>query len=324
MMNEIFVPRDKPLAKNIIFIDGISRTGKFFLGKVVSGFKKMEYLQYAPVLEHISFIQRLGCINEDAAISLLQANVDEHTYNMRIGRNLNLRFDDASSIHNSLKINEYLMQSLTSLGEKVIDDIKNKNNMPLFILHHSLPNINIFFKTFADLRWINLIRHPIDIIHSWYLRGWGRRSVFDPLSFELIIKGPGQPVPWYAYGWEEEYEKSSEIDRVIKSIHRLTEMCIQSYQSLTKEQKRQMTFVRYENMVEHTSKEIKSLCSFLGTEPSGDIPVVLAREKCPQEIPLERRKQKMEDIKNIASKEAFNLMMSLVSEYEGKENPYQS
>jgi len=324
MMNEIFTPRDEPLVKKIIFINGITRTGKFFLGKIISGLKDIDYFQYVSVLEHVPFMQRLGCIDEKAAISLMQVQADEHIYNMRVGRSLNLRFDDASSIYNSLIVNEYLTRSLTPLSEEFIDDIKNKNTMPLFILHHSLPNINIFFKTFPDIKWINLIRHPIDIIHSWHLRGWGRRAASDPFSFELVIKGPGQPVPCYAYEWEAEYEKSSEMDRIIKSINRLTGMCTQSYYSLTNKQKQRILSVRYENMVEHTHREIESLCSFLGTEPSEGMPVILARERCPKEISLERRKQKMEDIRGVASKEAFELMMHLACEYEGKENPYQS
>lgn len=111
-MDNTFLTNKPTLVKKLVLIDGLSRAGKFFFGKIVSGFKKMEYYQYVSLLEHIPYVERLGGITEDAAISLLRVHIDEHAYNMRIGRNINLCYDDASSLYNSYEPNEYLKRGI--------------------------------------------------------------------------------------------------------------------------------------------------------------------------------------------------------------------
>jgi len=47
---------------------------------------------------------------------------------------------------------------------------------------------------------------------------------------------------------------------------------------------------------------------FLKTKASQDIQIILDRERCPQEIPPNKRAEKIEQIRSIASKEKFALM----------------
>lgn len=316
-MNEILMADKEPLIKNPIFLNGVSRTGKLFLGKIVAGLEGIEHFQSAIVLEHVPYIVRMGRMSEDAAIALLRVNVDESTYNMGIGRNLNLRFDDASSLFNSPELNEYLRRALTPLNEELVGRITRGDQPPVFILHSSLPNIGILFKAFPAMKWINLVRHPIDVIHSWYLRGWGKRLMSDPLSFVPVIAGVSSPVPWYASGWMKEYEALSEMDRIVKSIAVLTELGEETYNTqLTNEQQKRILFVAYEDVVENTMDVIKKMGVFLGTQPSKGMPSILAKEKCPGKLAPEKRNKKLQDIQEHASNEMYDLAMNLTSKYE--------
>jgi len=317
-MKRAVVSDKKSLISNPVFLNGISRAGKFLLGKIMAGFNDVEYFQYISILEHAPFLERLGCIDEKAAISLLKVNVDEYAYNMFIGRNLNFRFDDASSINNSLDANRYLKRSTTVINsEKLVKDIKKKKRVPVFILHECLPNIRIFFKAFPDLKWINLMRHPIDLIHSWYARGWGHRFSDDPLSFVPVFKGRyASYVPWFAYGWSKEFKKMSQIDRVINSILVLSKMDMDIMISLSRTQKEHILVVTYEDLVERTDKALKQIGSFLNIKISPRMPKILERENCPKEIPLKQRQTKIEKIRKIASKKMFNNMMRLAEYYE--------
>ena len=101
--NNIKFVRKNILVKNLVLIDGLGRAGKFFLGKIVSGFENIEYFQYASIFEQIPYLFKLGALSEDAAICLLQNHIDEYHYYRQLGRNLNLRVDDATSIDNSLE-----------------------------------------------------------------------------------------------------------------------------------------------------------------------------------------------------------------------------
>ncbi|MBI3378819.1 MAG: sulfotransferase domain-containing protein [Nitrospirae bacterium] len=326
---KVFFVGEKPLVKKLVLLDGFARAGKFFAGKIISNLKKMDYFQAVYALEQIPFLYRLDTITEDAAIALIRKIVDEHAYNIRIGRNLNLRYGDASSLFNSYEVDEYIRRSMNQFGEinltadKIIDSFWKGNRYSLFVVHEVLPNMQLFFKAYPALKIIELIRHPVDVIHSWYLRGWGRRFGLDPLSFIPVINGNKGPIPWHAYEWRKEYEASCEADRVIKGVAALTEMCEQTYQSLSAKQKRQILFVRYENVVENTYAEIERICAFLNTEPSGGMPVIMAREKCPGKISLNERARKISDLKKNADKKAFELMMKLSDDYEAKENIYK-
>ena len=316
-MESMFLTNKPTLVKKLVLIDGLSRAGKFFFGKIVSGFKKMEYYQYVSLLEHIPYVERLGGITEDAAISLLRVHIDEHAYNMRIGRNINLRYDDASSLYNSYEPNEYLKRGLNQVNnEKVKKAFCEDDRYSLFVTHENLPNIELFFKAYPDIKILNLIRHPVDVAHSWLLRGWGSRFGSDPLSFIPVVKGEKNPVPWCACDWKDEYEKVSGIDRIIKSIASLVKYGEKACNSLQGNQKERILTVRYENLVEETSGIIDKVCTFLGTEPSDSMPQILSRERCPGRLPEEKRKKKAEEIGRLASKDYYSLLMKLAKDYE--------
>jgi len=318
----MFFTNSPIIIKKLILLDGYSRTGKFFVGKLIAGLKGIEVFQSVSVIEQLPFVHSLGGIKEDAAISLIRSILGEFAYNMVIGRYLNQRYDDASSIYNSCEFDEYLKRSLNRDRSALLRNYLKEGRSSLFLTHETLPNVQIFFKSYPDLKMINLIRHPVDVIHSWYLRGWGRRFGTDPVATTPLLNGPDGAVPWFAYGWKEEYYSISEADRVIKSIYTLTEKCKEAYNSLLQVQKDQILFVRYENMVEKTDEVIQSIYSFLDTGPSDYIDQIKVRERCPRTLPPGDREAKTNSIKEKASIECFSLMLKMVEEYENKENIY--
>jgi len=108
-MRKTFSTNKPSFVKNPIFIDGFSRAGKLFLGKIVSCLKGIENFQYVSVIEQILYIHKIGSITKNAAIALIKCQVDEYAYNMYLGRNLNFRYDDTTSIYNNLELNNYLI-----------------------------------------------------------------------------------------------------------------------------------------------------------------------------------------------------------------------
>ena len=128
-------------------------------------------------------------MDESAAISLLQIHLDEHSYNQFIGRNLNFRFDDGSSINKSPIADKYKSRQNEVIPENVPIVIDKLGWYFPFIIHEGLPHIEIYFKAFKGLKWIELVRHPIDLVHSWYKRKLVNRFGEDPLAFIPTLKG---------------------------------------------------------------------------------------------------------------------------------------
>lgn len=318
-MKSVFVPKKNNLVKNPLFLNGIGRAGKFFLGKIASGFEDVEYFQYVSILEHLPYMQRLGTIDEDAALCLLQINVNEHAYNMFIGRNINLRFDDASAVHHSQDSERYLERGKRPISENIAEKIQNSKRMPSFILHESMPNINIFFKAFSNMKWINLIRNPIDIVHSWHRKGWGTRFVEDPLSFVPLARKGKHLVPWFVYNCAEKYTRMSPMDRIIECIYSVNRMGKKAYKSLSQEEKQRVLFVKYENLVEKPNEEVNKMTKFLNTIVSNRMKTILKNERCPNVIDPKERDKKLDEIRKLASKTAVKKLLELSSEYQNSD-----
>lgn len=299
-----------------VILDGIARTGKFFLGKIFCGLENIEYFQYVSVIEQIPYLYRLGFIDETAAMALLQVNIDENCYNMQVGRNINLRMDDGSSVINSLESELYKKRTISKIDKEFIVKNSSKRFAP-FITHETLPNIEIFFKAFKNIKVISLRRHPIDVIHSWLLRGWGNRfESGDLFAFVPLLKKESLIFPWYVNGWEEEYHKISEAEKIIKCIYTLMNNEKVSFKNLQNKYKKRILFIRYEDLVENPTKSITQMSKFIKTSPSNRMKKILKNENCPNEISKQKRKEKLIDISQKTSKKYLEMLHVLSNEYE--------
>lgn len=304
--------------EDVLFLNGISRAGKFLLGKIVSCLETVEYFQYASILEQLPFLVNLDFITENAALALFRVNVDEHAYNMAIGRNLNFRFTDASSLYNSPDFNKYLDRSLSSNIPNLLDKFKSEKRLPCFIVHEILSDAKFLCKAFSGTKIIDLQRHPVDLVSSWFKRGWGNRYGEDPLAFIPVLKGVNGGVPWYANSWKDEYENLAPIDRVITSVAFLIEAGEKSCSALTSDERQRMLRITYEELIEDTFLVVEKISSFLGVAIKESLLVVTQREKVPHKISLESRKEKWAELEKIASMDKLETLSNLSKRYEAE------
>lgn len=308
---------EKPyLIQSPLFLNGITRAGKFLLGKLASCVKSVEYYQYVSVLEHLPFLSRLGLVMEEAAVALMRVQVDEHAYNHLIGRNMNGRYSDASSIYNAPQFENYLSRSITEDIPALLDHFRSEKRLPTFIIHEMLPNIEIYFKAFRDPLIIDLNRHPIDLAHSWYRRDWGRRYINDPLSFAPVIQAFQLSVPWFAADWKEEYQELKPVDRIIRCIEWLTEEGEKTYRRLDPDAQKKILRITYEQIVEEPEKSVGQIAVFLDAPVLDALPAVMGRERVPQKITSESRKKKLADFEREASPLHLDKLHQMTVAYE--------
>ena len=87
------------------------------------------------------------------------------------------------------------------------------------MFHNALWHAKIYFEAFPDVKIINITRHPVDIIFSWYKKGYGSNYYSKKVNTITLIKKNNKEFPYYANGWEEEYDGLSNINRIIKMIY---------------------------------------------------------------------------------------------------------
>lgn len=130
------------VSPRLLLIDGLPRTGKMLMTKLISNFHRVEYFQYLEVVEHLGILWRLGLIDDPLVRAFLRLQLDLAIYNRAVGRNLNLRRDDSSSLH--LAPDSHFGEPIQPLAVLVIGETDHRFGMSVFV----------------ELRAFNAIRKP--------------------------------------------------------------------------------------------------------------------------------------------------------------------
>lgn len=301
---------------NIVFIDGITRSGKFWMANALIHFDRMEHMQHYPVVDACVHMNLMGILTDNAAISLLQNEIRTRMYETAIGRNVNFRLRDSSSVCKNPNFSVYL-ERIT--GEDVNPHTVEKwidegDRIFLFIVHDWLCNAGICFKAFPKLKMICMERNPADIVYAWHKKGHGRSCAFS----WRIETGNGF-APWFTYKWNKDYKKLGEMDRIIRAIVSLSKMTEDSWGLLSQAHKEQILFSSYETLALQTEAEIKRIAAFIKTKPLPSIRLFLDQDvfkKRNKKVLEETRKEKIETIRKQSSKEMFSLLLRLEERYE--------
>jgi len=310
-----------PLVEKLLIVDGIGRAGKYLLASLLSGIKGIEPVQYRTALEHIPRLRRFNFIAEKAAREFLRAEIDQGCYEMLIGRSINHRRLDKSSIFNNPRCKEYLKRQRLKIGHigTILTNFYKNNLFSLFIVHETLPNIKIFLDTFPKIKIISIQRSPVDLVYSWY--HWhqrktkiGQRFHVGPLVEEILLRGTKGNIPWYLHNHEKEYNSLLGINRVILSITVLFEMYKSAYKKLPAQDKKKILFVRYEDILLNPQSVTKTMAKFLKKEMLLEMKQIIKKEKLPNKKYFDLKKDKIKKIKNLSSEKYFKKLLSLENE----------
>ena len=207
----------------LIFIGGIVRSGKSFLCPIISSFKKTEMYIMSSSAENICYMNYLKIMNFNVASYFFKQIYNEKIYNLNIGRDLNRRKFDHSSINKHKNYNIYHQREKSrNEHDIIIKKIKSTNNHYPIMFHNSLINPNFIFNTFPKSKMIFIDRNPVDIIYSWNKKKYHGQFYSNPrnstLSFELRKKF----YPFWCKGHEKEFDKlNNKFEKIIFLLEKL-------------------------------------------------------------------------------------------------------
>ena len=110
----------KRLAKNIILIDGIARSGKLLTGAIVSSFQKTEHLEFGLNFEHFCPAVEFNKVSIDFAKAYLNSYLNELIYNKYLSRNANFRPNDRTSVLKSSNPQLYKNRLKQKEGDRIV------------------------------------------------------------------------------------------------------------------------------------------------------------------------------------------------------------
>ena len=309
--------RRTTMAGMVVLVDGIARSGKGLLGPVFSSFERVEIERVEEIFEYIAVLHRLGTMATDAAVALLRMEADRHLYNTLISRNTNFRPGDHSGVWQAPRRWRYVRRLMAAEGPAVLERIRADRPIFQTMTHDQLANVGLFREAFGeDLRVVEMIRHPVDLIDSWVRRGWGTRYGEDPYALTLCVEYDGRDIPYYALGWEAAYLEMTPLGRVVRMVRGLWEANQRTYAGLPKDQQAQICFVPLSRFVERPWPDVKRLAAFLGTEPTPATRAILARKRLPRPDDALGRAERWRRLQTEMTAEEQAAVHDLIEAYE--------
>lgn len=305
--------RNNTLAKRIIIVNGMDRSGKMETANVISSFKYVEKHRMDNSFDIIPKLWELGKITEDAAISFLKIEADTHLYDNMISRGLNIRLDDMTSVYKYPNPNKYILRLNMKEGDEVVDRVIKEKPIFQNTSHNTIKGLELFIKAFGkDLKIIHCIRNPVDIVYSLYTRGFGHRIGKDPREFQLALDYNNIPIPIHAIDYKERYENLNELERIICMIESNLNKNIKSYNNLSKMEKKDVIKLLYIDSFNTNPLDVcKELAKFLDTSVTSQTKEILSKTKRNMDIIYEERKKKECIIKEKISDE-FNKKLDYI------------
>ena len=306
--------RDSQLLYKLLLVDGIGRSGKVMVSQILTGFDSVEKQEYNEFIEYISLAYKYKKISQDMAQSILKTQMDAELYNIMIGRNINSRFTDYTSIQKFHSQEKYISRQSLSDGPVVAKRTKAEKPVYLNWCHDLIYKSELVFKTFEDkLNLIYINRNPIDIIFEWDKKNFGERISNDPTDLTYLVKYNGSVVPETAIGWEKEYIDSKPLERIIKMIY--TSMK-RNLEIIAKSQEnRNLLIFNFEDIVTDPKNFIKFISNYLELDTLPIMNNILTEEKCPRKLSPEESDLRRMNIVNNLSETFYRYVVQLEKMY---------
>jgi hypothetical protein len=310
----------KNITDDIVFISGLTRSGKAILCPIVSSFEKVEKVNVNFFLEQIPQLEHTNMLSNEAAVYLLRAGMNLMVYDNAIGRNANFRPDDFTSVWKNKDPMQYVQRLFTPDKDAVIEKLNKDKSIFSMMAHNALWHADLWFKAYPQLKIIHVQRNPVEIVYSWMTKNYGGDFYESTRANILTYNYKGVFIPYYAYGWEDEYLSYKETDRIILMVKKIIEKHSNSYSNLSQNLKNRVLFVRHHQIATDPDTALSKVVRFINTTYSSVTPRILLEERCPRTVDINEINKKISTIKKNTSAESFNELMNMRNNFNENVN----
>ena len=201
----------------MVVVTGSLNSGKSMVAPIVSSLKKVEHLRKLIEIDQILHLTNLKKIKRETAVFLVRHYLDKSFYEQLIGRNINFRIGDETSVFTSKNPGELIDRIFTKRGEHLIQ--KHKKNKTIFCMdtHDGMMLYPIWRDVNRKYKFINIFRNPIENVNGCYNVGQGKieKIIFNEL---IMFKKNKNIFPLYYLDKHKNYPKTNPMDRVIEEV----------------------------------------------------------------------------------------------------------
>jgi len=257
--------RKNTFTNRIILVDGVGRTGKLDTANKISSLTNVERHRMELNFELIPKLYSLGKIKKDAVVTLLRIEADMRLYENMIGRNVNERLSDMTSIHNYKNQQLYKERAKIDNIDDAILNAYTENPVYLQSTHDAISDANLFFDAFGErLYIIYLIRHPAQIVQSWYDKGFSNKIGENPKDTDITQEYKGNAIPVCANDIKDEYLYINGYERIIGMIHYFLKKDYDGYINLEAKWKNRVKIMDINEINGNQMEKFKEIADFIG------------------------------------------------------------
>lgn len=338
-MNPQFT-RNMGFPGKIVLLDGISGTGKTMISRILDTYTMNHVPKFSYAFEQICIAAYESKIEKDAAISLLRLQADQLKYDMHIGREVNFRPRDLSSVFKSSKKIAYLVRAISKDGPDVVENLFLKRMNVVIISHQLLKATEILDLAFND-SFINIhtVRNPLYLFNHW--ASYVNVQCSSPRDFTVWKQEAGNTIPWFFTNKENysQYENLSTGDKTIVCLIELINQALEHH--FIWKNKSNYICLEFEKFVLNPKPVISNLDKILGDKSIKDVLRVQKEERIPRDHISDSKKmaiysrygdrgrlynmnhkdeykKRMDQVKELTSENYFNKFKDLIARYENE------
>jgi len=306
----------KNLIKKSIFVSGITRSGKIVLCNLLASLRGMENIKLDYNFELILSLNKIKKIDNKTAEYILNYMLNLTHYNSTIGRNLNFRKSDYTSVWNSYNTKNIIKRLTSKEGENAFKKIKQSKKYFLMMIHNGLIFSPLLFKIFPKLHIMHMQKHPIDLIYSWNKKNIGNSFLSNNRNSLLTLEVKNNLIPWYAIGWEKKFLKACKLDKIIFTINSLRTSSKIAFSKLDKDQKKRIYFINFDKLVSNTNYVLDIITKKFNLSKTSYTKKIINSNQLLRKINLQDRNDKYAFIVKRASKDGLKVLNKMIEEFE--------
>ncbi len=276
---------DDNLCNRLVVIDGIPGCGKTMLSSVISSLSRIEMLKYSYEIENFCQLYDFQLINRNTSSQLIRNQLNYLLYNNMMGREMNFRFTDISSVFNQPNKLKNFKRIFTQGDQAIPDKIINQQPI-LHLATHGLTGISqpLFDAMPKGMLFINMKRHPLFLLRQ---NIWNMSNLINnQRSFWLYYEKYEKSNPFFYFNNEKLFYESNPKEKAIyfinwylnKQKNNLDIHNNPSYYELT-----------FESFVIDPYDHINEICQRLETNTTKLTPHILRKERIPRKVLTDSR-----------------------------------
>lgn len=304
---------------DVIVVDGFWGSGKSLLSPIMQCLQNVELYKINPIYEYLSILDNFNKISNDSSKFLLNRYLLMDQYNNLIGREINTKIIDDTSIFKNLNTLKYLKRIFNYKKNEEVLDEANKRNIALNLMTHNIVlTPNLFFQNIKNLKFIYILRNPVYIFDHFY----NAMQRFDQeRELELSILYKENNIPWFWNYDPNEYIKLSWADRTAMIINDQYKTVKKNLENLTKF--KNFLILDFDDIVLNTNKSMKTIEQFTKRKFGKKINRTLKKLKIPRNNLSSGTGQFVKNVKgfkNLSEEENLERLMNLIKKQLKLEN----